>query len=46
METFVHAVFDSDEFRTYLFKDLHHDYKEFNFKAYKKEHIDGFYKTL
>lgn len=44
--TFVHAVFDSDEFRTYLFKDLHHEYKEFDFKAYKKEHIDSFISSL
>ena len=44
--TFVHAVFDSDEFRTYIFKDLHQNYKEFSFQAYKKEHIDSFISSL
>ncbi len=40
--TFIHAIFDNDNIRTKLFKAINNDYKEFDFKAYKKDTIDSF----
>jgi len=40
--TFVHGIFDNDEFRTKYFKSINHKYKGYNFKEYKKNSIDTF----
>ncbi|MGB6329453.1 MAG: cobyric acid synthase [Halarcobacter sp.] len=44
--TFLHAVFDNDEFRTFLFSKINSLYQPFDFKNYKKEHIDSFISNL
>ena len=40
--TFVHGIFDNDEFRTKYFKSINHKYKGYSFKGYKKNSIDTF----
>ncbi len=40
--TFVHGIFDDDDFRKWLFKGLNPAYLGYDFQAYKKERIDGF----
>ncbi|WP_404319061.1 cobyric acid synthase [Malaciobacter canalis] len=40
--TFIHGVFDNDEFRTNFFKSICHDYEGFSFKEYKKSKVDEF----
>ena len=44
--TFIHAIFDNDNIRRKLFKAINSDYKEFNFKAYKKNTIDSFISNM
>lgn len=40
--TFVHGLFDSDEFRNKLFSQLNNKYKGYNFKEYKQKAIEEF----
>jgi len=40
--TFVHGLFDNDEFRTKYFKSIKSDYVGYSFKEYKKTTIDNF----
>jgi adenosylcobyric acid synthase len=40
--SFVHGVFDSDEFRDKLFKSISKEYVGFNFKEYKENTIEDF----
>ncbi len=40
--TFVHGIFESDEFRYKLFSEIDKDYKGYNFKGYKAEAIKEF----
>ncbi|MBU0633426.1 cobyric acid synthase [bacterium] len=40
--TFVHGVFDSDEFRYKLFSQVNKEYKGYEFKKYKKNAIEEF----
>lgn len=40
--SFVHGIFDSDEFRDKIFKEINPSYKGFRFNEYKKEKIDTF----
>ncbi len=44
--TFIHAIFDNDNIRTKLFKAVNSEYKEFDFKAYKKDTIDNFISNM
>ncbi|ADG93491.1 cobyric acid synthase CobQ [Arcobacter nitrofigilis DSM 7299] len=44
--TFIHAIFDNDNIRTKLFKAINSDYKEFDFKVYKKDTIDSFISNM
>jgi len=40
--TFVHGLFDSDEFRYRVFSEVNKDYKGYNFKKYKAKAIKNF----
>jgi adenosylcobyric acid synthase len=40
--TFVHGIFDNNDFRTNYFKSIKNDYVGFDFQAYKKNKIDTF----
>lgn len=40
--TFIHAIFDNDNIRETLFKQINSNYKSFNYEKYKKEKIDNF----
>ncbi|WP_309109266.1 cobyric acid synthase [Arcobacter sp. CECT 8986] len=40
--TFVHGIFDNDDFRTDYFKSICNEYKGFNFKSYKESKVDEF----
>lgn len=44
--SFVHGVFDSDEFRDKLFKQINPEYAGFDFKDYKKRTINSFIKEI
>jgi adenosylcobyric acid synthase len=44
--TFVHQIFDSNEFRTNYFKSIKTDYIGFDFQEYKKQTVDNFIETL
>ena len=44
--TFVHQIFDNNEFRTKYFKSIKSDYVGFNFQEYKKQTVDNFISTL
>jgi adenosylcobyric acid synthase len=44
--TFVHGIFDNNEFRTKYFKSIKSDYVGFDFQEYKKQTIDNFISTL
>ncbi|QKF78744.1 cobyric acid synthase [Arcobacter defluvii] len=44
--TFVHKIFDNDEFRTKYFKSIKSDYIGFDFALYKKQTVDSFISTL
>jgi adenosylcobyric acid synthase len=44
--TFVHGIFDNDEFRTSYFKSIHKEYMGYDFKIYKEEKIDSFISTM
>jgi len=40
--SFIHGIFDNDEFTNAYFKSLNEEYENFNFKEYKKNKIDSF----
>jgi adenosylcobyric acid synthase len=40
--SFIHAIFDNDNFRDYLFKSIDKNYNGFNYIKYKKKRIDKF----
>ena len=44
--TFVHKIFDNDEFRTNYLKSINKDYVGFDFAKYKKNTVDNFISTL
>jgi adenosylcobyric acid synthase len=44
--TFVHQIFDNNEFRTKYFKSIKSDYIGFDFQEYKKKTVDNFISTL
>jgi len=44
--TFVHALFDNNDFRNKLFKTLNPDYQGFDFQTYKKVTIDNFIEEM
>ena len=44
--TFIHAIFDNDNIRNSIFKKINSDYKEFDFKEYKKEKIETFVNSM
>ncbi|MBU3015804.1 cobyric acid synthase [Poseidonibacter lekithochrous] len=44
--TFVHGIFDNDEFRTKYFKSINSEYKGYNFKEYKRNSIDTFVEQM
>jgi len=44
--TFIHAIFDNDNIRNNIFKKINPNYKEFDFKVYKKEKIDSFVNSM
>ena len=44
--TFVHKIFDNDEFRTNYLKSINKDYVGFDFAKYKKDTVDNFISTL
>jgi len=44
--TFVHGIFDNDEFRTSYFKEINSSYIGYKFEEYKKNSIDTFVNTM
>ncbi|MCP4969605.1 MAG: cobyric acid synthase [Arcobacter sp.] len=44
--TFIHAIFDNDNLRNKIFKEINSNYKEFNFLEYKENTIDTFISVL
>ena len=44
--TFVHQIFDNNEFRTKYFKSIKANYVGFDFQEYKKKTVDNFISTL
>ena len=44
--TFVHGIFDSDEFRFKYFKSINSEYKGYSFKEYKRNSIDTFVEQM
>ncbi|MEA3499211.1 MAG: cobyric acid synthase [Campylobacterota bacterium] len=44
--SFIHAIFDNDNFRDYLFKSIDKRYKGFKYKKYKKDTIQKFTKSM
>ena len=42
--TFVHKIFDNDEFRTNYLKSINKDYVGFDFAKYKKYPLTEFYR--
>ena len=44
--TFIHAIFDNDNIRNKIFKEINTNYKEFDYLKYKKEKIDTFISTM
>lgn len=40
--TFIHQIFDNDNFRNYLFKKINPTYKGYNYQKYKKRSIKKF----
>ena len=44
--TFVHGLFDSDDFRYKLFSEINKNYKGYNFKKYKAKAIANFAKHI
>ena len=40
--SFIHAIFDNDNFRNYIFKSINKNYKGFKYKKYKKDTIEKF----
>ena len=44
--TFVHGIFDSDEFRTKYFKSINSEYKGYGFSEYKRNSIDTFVEQM
>lgn len=44
--TFIHALFDNNNLRTKIFKEINSKYKEFDFKKHKEQEIDSFIEKL
>ena len=44
--TFVHGIFDSDEFRTSYFESINSSYIGYKFEEYKRNSINTFVKTM
>lgn len=44
--TFVHGLFDSNDFRTRYFKTINPSYEGYDFDAYKKQRIDSFVQRM
>ena len=44
--TFVHGLFDNDEFRYKIFSKINHNYKGYNFQKYKATTIENFAKHI
>ncbi len=44
--SFIHAIFDNDNFRNYLFKSINKNYKGFKYKKYKKDTIQKFINNM
>ncbi len=44
--TFVHGVFDDNDFRTSFFKNICKEYQGYDFKAYKKRKFEEFTKVI
>ena len=44
--TFIHAIFDNDNIRNKIFKEINSNYKEFDYNKYKRRTIDNFVSTL
>ena len=44
--TFVHKIFDNNEFRTNYFRSIKKDYVGFDFQEYKKKTVENFISTL
>ena len=44
--SFIHAIFDNDNFRKYIFSSIDKSYKGFNYKKYKKDTIQKFIKNM
>jgi len=43
--TFIHGIFDNDNFRTAYFKELNDEYKGYSFNKYKQDRIEEFVST-
>ena len=44
--SFVHAIFDNDNFRNYIFKNINKNYKGFKYQKYKKDTIQEFVQDM
>ncbi len=44
--SFIHAIFDNDNFRNYIFKNIDKKYKGYKYKKYKKDTIQKFVKDM
>ena len=44
--TFIHGIFDNDNIRTKVFKQINKNYKEFNYKEFKKSKINDFVENM
>ena len=44
--SFIHAIFDNDNFRDYIFKSINKNYKGFKYKKYKKDTISKFINSM
>lgn len=44
--TFVHGIFDNDEFRTKYFNSINSEYKGYGFNEYKENSVDTFVNTM
>ncbi|MEA3554368.1 MAG: cobyric acid synthase [Campylobacterota bacterium] len=44
--SFIHAIFDNDNFRDYIFKSIDKNYKGFKYKKYKKDTIQKFINNM
>lgn len=44
--SFIHGVFDNDNFRDKLFKSINKEYQGYNYQEYKRRTIDSFCETM